>query len=78
MIRKALGKSGFCQATPYAIGRDLYVNASTGGSWWLLRTSGTDSRHVMNVNSDGSIDYEGGKVESKRGAVRPAMWIEWK
>ena len=65
-----------CQATHYAVERDAYVNTSTGGSWWLLRTPGIDSEHVMSVNSDGTIDYEGGKVASKRGTVRPVMWIK--
>lgn len=65
-----------CQATHYAIERDAYVNSSTGGSWWLLRTPGKDGEHVMSVNSDGTIDYEGGKVASKRGTIRPAMWIQ--
>ena len=29
----------------------------------------------MSVNSDGTIDYNGGHVESDRGTVRPAIWV---
>lgn len=64
-----------CEATAYAESRNAYVNAKTGCSWWLLRTSGIQKGTVMSVNSDGTIDYNGGKVESDRGTVRPAMWI---
>ena len=65
-----------CRATSYAIDQNAYVNPSTGGSWWLLRTEGESSHHVMSVNSDGKIDYEGGKVASDRGTVRPVMWLD--
>lgn len=71
------GKSErICRATNYAIDQNAYVNPSTGGSWWLLRTEGESSKHVMSVNSDGKIDYEGGKVASDRGTVRPVMWLD--
>ncbi|MBQ7001676.1 MAG: PASTA domain-containing protein [Oscillospiraceae bacterium] len=65
----------FCIATRYAIGNNAYVNDETGGSWWLLRTMGESSRYVVSVNSDGTIDYDGGKVSSERGTIRPAMWV---
>ena len=65
-----------CRATSYAIDQNAYVNPSTGGSWWLLRTEGESRKHVMSVNSDGKIDYEGGKVASDRGTVRPVMWLD--
>lgn len=64
-----------CQATAYAVSRNAYVNAQTGCSWWLLRTSGIQKGKVMSVNSDGTIDYNGGNVQSDRGTIRPAMWI---
>lgn len=71
------GKSDrICYATRYALYQDAYANNKTGGSWWLLRTAGKDSKHVMSVNSDGKIDYDGGKVASDRGVVRPAMWLD--
>ena len=64
-----------CWATRYAVAQNAYVNPSTGGSWWLLRTVGIDAQHVVSVNSDGSIDYTGGVVGDTRGTIRPAMWI---
>lgn len=67
--------SRICRATTYAVSQGAYVNSDTGGSWWLLRTPGSDNLHVASVNSDGSMDYSGGRVESDRGVVRPAMWI---
>lgn len=69
-------KDRICYATKYCAGQNVYVNATTGGSWWLLRTTGDDgSKFVMSVNSDGTIDYNGGHVESDRGVVRPAIWV---
>lgn len=67
-----------CEATKYAVAQGAYVNAKTGGSWWLLRTAGTTKGNVMSVNSDGSMDYNGGRVASDKGTVRPAMWISTK
>ena len=65
-----------CEATVYCSCQNVYVNPSTGGSWWLLRTTGYDgSKFAMSVNSDGTIDYDGGHVESDRGTVRPAIWV---
>lgn len=64
-----------CEATPYAVKRGAYVNNATEGSWWLLRTPGTASQCVASVNSDGTMDYDGGKVASKKGTVRPVMWV---
>jgi hypothetical protein len=64
-----------CYPTDYAVSNGAYVNAKTGGSWWLLRTDGKKSGCVMSVNSDGTMDYNGGKVQSDKGVVRPAMWL---
>lgn len=64
-----------CEASKYAVQRGAYVNKTTNGSWWLLRTPGTASQCVMSVNSDGTMDYDGGKVASKKGTVRPAVWV---
>ena len=65
----------FCMPTAYAVGRNAYAHPRSGGCWWLLRTPGNKGNHVMSINCDGSIDFEGGVVESDRAAVRPAMWI---
>ena len=67
--------SRICWATKYAVSQNAYVNSSTGGSWWLLRTAGVDDQHVVSINSDGTIDRTGGKVADNRGTVRPALWI---
>ena len=69
-------KDRICQPTEYCSCQNVYVNPSTNGCWWLLRTTGDDgSKFAMSVNSDGTIDYNGGHVESDRGTVRPAIWI---
>lgn len=69
-------KDRICKATVYGSCQNVYVNPTTGGSWWLLRTTGDDgSKFAMSVNSDGTIDYNGGHVESDRGTVRPAIWV---
>lgn len=66
-----------CTASPYAVSQNAYLNAQNKCCWWLLRTAGTGGTGlVMSVNTDGSMDYKGGRVESNRGAVRPAIWIK--
>ncbi len=67
--------SRVCEATAYAVSQNAYVNPKTGGSWWLLRTPATVSQCVMSIDSDGAIDYDGGRVASPRGTVRPSMWV---
>lgn len=64
-----------CTATPYAISRGAYVNQSTNGSWWWLRTSGITNADATSVNSNGTLDFDDGSVDSPKGVVRPAMWI---
>lgn len=64
-----------CPATPYAVSRGAYVNHSTNGSWWWLRTSGITNTNATSVNSDGTLDFDDGSVDSSKGVVRPAMWL---
>ena len=64
-----------CYATPNTALEGAYQNPNTGASWWLLRTPGSIASYVTSVNSDGTIDYDGGKVDSNKGVMRPAMWI---
>lgn len=64
-----------CAPTEYAVKQNAYVNKGTGCGWWLLRTPGKTGDRVMSVNSDGSMDNDGGSVSGSRGMVRPAMWI---
>lgn len=69
-------KDRICYPTAYCAGQNVYVSPTTGGSWWLLRTPGDDGyKFVMSVNSDGTMDYDGGHVDSDRGVVRPAIWV---
>lgn len=65
-----------CYATRFALNQGAYASPHNGGSWWLLRTPGKNSRYVMSINTDGSIDYDGGRVSSDYGVVRPAMWLD--
>ena len=76
-VEHYLGSNGkrMCIATPYAVGNNAFVSSSDGGCWWLLRTPGETGNMVVSTNTDGSLDYDGGKVNSSRGVVRPAMWI---
>ena len=62
-------------ATPYAEDQGAY---NRDGCWWLLRTPGIDGKNVASINTDGSIDYDGGSVNSPKATVRPSMWIRWK
>ena len=64
-----------CIPTAYAISQNAYIDPNSGGCWWLMRTPGDTNKKVVSTNCDGSIDFDGGNVESDRGAVRPAMWI---
>ena len=65
-----------CYATRYALNQGAYASPDTGSSWWLLRTQGKNGRYVMSINTDGSIDYDGGRVSSDYGIVRPVMWLD--
>ena len=66
----------FCMPTAYAIRQNAYFDGSSGGCWWMMRTPGETGKKVVSTNTDGSFDYNGGIVESNRGGVRPAMWID--
>ena len=43
--------------------------------WWL-RTPGMDSNYASYIDFDGSINYDGQKVDSPYIGLRPAMWID--
>lgn len=64
-----------CIPTAYAVSRGAYVNKSTGGGWWLLRTPGKSGSYVMSVNSDGTIDHDGGRVTASKGSLRPVLRV---
>lgn len=65
-----------CSSTEYAVMQGAFRNESYGTCWWWLRTPGVSSRDASSVNSDGTIDTDDGSVNSGKGCVRPAMWIQ--
>lgn len=67
-----------CNATQYAVKQGAYVNPNNGGSWWWLRSPGITNCDAASINSDGSVDYDDGSVNSGKGTIRPAMWIKIK
>lgn len=76
-VQKYLPKAEdrLCTPTPYALQRNAYATSGTGTGWWLLRTPGKTGSQVVSINTDGSIDRDGGTVSSIRGLVRPAIWV---
>lgn len=64
-----------CAATSYIASRGAYVNKSTGGSWWWLRTPGASTKDAAKVNGDGTITHADNPVTAISGTVRPVMWI---
>lgn len=64
-----------CKPTGKAIAQGAYVNPNLNSSWWWLRTPGKAKTDTCSVNTDGSIDYNGGLVSSKKGVARPCIWI---
>lgn len=68
-------KERICQATDYAVNHNAYVNPSTGGSWWWLRTKGGTAKEALSIYSDGRIDTQGDRVNGERGVVRPAILV---
>ncbi len=65
-----------CYPTPYAKARGAYVSGKTGGCWWWLRTPGNTPKDASSINSDGTIDFDDGSVNSSRGTVRPVMRVD--
>lgn len=65
-----------CSPTEYAVTQGAFRNESLGTCWWWLRTPGNTSQDASSVNSDGTIDTDDGSVNSGKGCVRPAMWVQ--
>lgn len=63
-----------CSPTAYTVSNGAYKNGN-GYCWWWLRSPGITPHDAASVDSTGIIDYDDGRVDSPRGAVRPAMWI---
>lgn len=64
-----------CTPTEYAVSRGAYVNPTYKTCWWWLRTPGESAFDACSVNSDGTMDYDDGSVNSNKGCVRPAIRI---
>lgn len=64
-----------CKPTGKAVSQGAYVNPNLGSCWWWLRTPGKTATDTCSVNTDGSIDYNGGIVSSRKGCARPCIWI---
>ena len=62
-----------CKPTPYAVQQGAYVDDSTGGCGWWLRSPGCDSSYAARVNFDGDVDSFGWIVVATLDAVRPAL-----
>ena len=50
------------------------------GVWWWLRTPGSNTYRAagvyVDVQPNGTIDYEGARVDHSYNGVRPAMWVK--
>lgn len=65
-----------CGPTEYAVTQGAFREYRLGTCWWWLRTPGETSQDASSVNSDGTIDTDDGSVNSGKGCVRPAMWVQ--
>ena len=71
------GSDRLCYSTAYAKTRgNCWVDSSRGTSWWWLRGVGENYTNAVNVNTDGTIDYQKGTVYRDYGVVRPVIWVE--
>lgn len=64
-----------CLSTPYAAERGVVTDPDTGSCLWWLRSPGFDESAATRVLLDGRINYCGYRVQSKRQAVRPFVWV---
>lgn len=64
-----------CKATRYATEQGVVTDDETGSCIWWLRSPGFDESAATRVLLDGRINYCGYRVQSKRQAVRPFVWV---
>ena len=64
-----------CKPTKSVKTQDIYVN-DDGFGWWWLRNTTRNNVAAYRITSNGGFDTEGYDLSTKRGLVRPAMWIE--
>lgn len=77
-LRYLSGSDRLCYSTAYAKTRgSCWVDANRGTSWWWLRGVGEFYNQAVNVNTDGSIDYQKGTVNSPYAVVRPVIWVAY-
>lgn len=65
-----------CSPTEYAVMQGAYRDNSHGTCWWWLRTPGETSQDASSINANGTIDTDDGSVNSGKGCIRPAMWVQ--
>lgn len=61
--------------TAYAIEQSVWFNQAKETTWWWLRTPGVHPQTAMFVRDDGDFSVAGGRVDSPKGAIRPAIWV---
>lgn len=64
-----------CKPTAYAIANGAYKSDNGNFRWWL-RSPGAYKGYVTYVFKDGGVMEYGNVVNTRPGAVRPALWID--
>lgn len=64
----------FCKPTDYAVEHGAFQDDKSG-CWWWVNTPGITQKDCASTNSDGSMDYDDGSVNSAHGCVRPVINI---
>ncbi len=65
-------------ATSHAKDKGIFVDETTGGSYWWLRSNGGNMYNAAAVNFKGYVFEYGSYVNTKEYGIRPALWIELK
>ena len=69
-------KDRLCKPTTHTYEQGAYVNDSTGGCWWWLRSPGTlGFGYAAFVCAAGGDTTSGNGVDRMDVAVRPALWL---
>lgn len=63
--------------TSYSEESGIWVDSSTGNSWWWLRTSGGNNKYAACVDHTGKISSDGSKVSTSDNGVRPVICVEY-
>ena len=70
-----------CAPTKYAIAQGAAFQSARSSDgeakcWWWLRSPGANLLCAANVDIHGNVTKYGDRVDYKRTAVRPALWID--